>query len=273
MLTREEMQNRKKYLQLTYEDIARLSGVPLGTVTKFLMGYTDSPRYSTLEKLDKVLSAPGRYDRPQGGDDRFMLREASYAYGSEALEDHEPELFGKKQGEYTVDDYFKLPDDVRYELIDGKLYEMSAPTVRHQDLAGYIYRKIANHIEDNNGPCKVYIAPLDVKADVSRDDNMVQPDVIIICDRSKVTEPNIQGAPDLAVEVLSPSSTRRDKWLKRNLYKRSGVREYWIVDPFAGDTTVYLWENGTELIHIYDFEEEIPVQIWDGECRVCLARA
>jgi len=271
MLTREEMQMRKRYLQLTYEDISRLSGVPLGTVQKYLMGYTDSPRYSTLEKLNRVL-APTYSVNTAEDNDRFVFRDsAAPAYAKSDALDDELRIFGKRQGEYTIDDYLNLPDDVRFELIDGTLYEMASPSVSHQQIAGNIYFELATFVRNQKGPCKVFISPLDVRIDVSSNKNMVQPDVMVICDQKKISDKNIQGAPDLIVEVISPGSARKDLSIKRKLYKRAGVREFWAVDPRDGHTIVFTFDGEKELIRIYDFDEEIPVGIWNGECKICIA--
>ncbi len=277
MMTREEMKFRKRELGLTYEDISRLSGVPIGTVHKFFLGYTDSPRYSTMEAFEKVLAPRNNaYEQPSD-DDRFTVREAvmplrydadEYELESKSIEGP----FGKRQGEYTIEDYLKLPDGERFELIDGVLYDMGAPTLNHQNVAGKLYIEFSLYVRKNKGPCKVYIAPVDVHVDPFDDKTMVQPDVMVICKKEKLTIERVEGAPDLVVEVLSPSSRKRDKLLKYQKYKEAGVREYWIVDPARQVTTVHLFENGQETgsAETYLFSEKIPVSIWDGACEVCI---
>lgn len=150
---------------------------------------------------------------------------------------------------HTYGDYLAWPEDVRYELIDGDAYLMApAPTVRHQDIAGEIFRQIANALEGN--PCRVLVAPVDVllpKTDEAdaRIDTVVQPDVLVVCDPAKVGERRVRGAPDFVVEVLSPSTAGHDMVLKRRLYERHGVREYWLIHPTDRVLTVYRLE-GTE---------------------------
>lgn len=128
----------------------------------------------------------------------------------------------------TYDDYVKLPDDgKRYEIIDGELFVNASPVPRHQDIVGNIYFALRNWMREHGG--KVYMSPLDVVFD---EYNVVEPDVIVI-NPTRVAilgEKNVQGAPNLLVEVLSDGTRRRDEIHKRKLYERGGVDEYWIVD-------------------------------------------
>ncbi|MBI1920881.1 MAG: Uma2 family endonuclease [Geobacter sp.] len=128
---------------------------------------------------------------------------------------------------FTYADYLTWPDDERWEIIGGEAYAMTpAPTLRHQDVAGNIFAKFKEHFRGK--PCKPFYAPTDVVLD---DHNVVQPDILIVCDKNKMTDANIQGAPDLIVEILSPSTGLKDKREKKALYERFGVREYLVVDP------------------------------------------
>lgn len=127
-------------------------------------------------------------------------------------------------------EYKDWPEDERWQIIDGQAYGMTAaPNIRHQKVTGNFYRIIANKLAGK--PCTPFIAPTDVVFD---DYNIVQPDLLVVCDPSKITEANIQGVPDLVIEVLSPSNSFMDKKLKLELYERFGVPEYLLVDP-AGD--------------------------------------
>lgn len=129
----------------------------------------------------------------------------------------------------TYDDFVKLPDDgKRYEIIDGELYVNAAPVPRHQDIVGNIYFALRIWFKANGG--KVFVAPLDVVFD---EYNVVEPDVIAInpARMAILGEKNLQGAPNLLVEVLSHGSRRNDEIRKRKLYEQRGVDEYWIVDP------------------------------------------
>ena len=159
-----------------------------------------------------------------------------------------------------------LPDDQRVELIDGVFYDMGAPTRAHQLIAGEIHRQIANYIMDRNGPCTVYIAPLDVQLDCD-DRTMVQPDVLIVCDKDKETRRNVFGAPDFVLEVISPSTRMKDSFLKLKKYLEAGVREYWIVDPYRQKVLIYYFE-GEDWPLICGFDEPIPVRIYQGELKI-----
>lgn len=138
---------------------------------------------------------------------------------------------------YTYADYLTWDDDVRRELIDGEVFVMSpAPRRLHQGILGAIYVQVMNQIEEADGECQSYIAPFDVrlpaKGDADGDeDTVVQPDLVVICDESKLDERGARGAPDWLVEVLSPSTASHDQIRKRDLYEQHGVREYWLVHP------------------------------------------
>jgi Uma2 family endonuclease len=148
---------------------------------------------------------------------------------------------------HTYADYVQWPEDMRYELIDGVAYAMGpAPARRHQEVAGEIFRQIADALEGTT--CRPYIAPFDVRlprADESDDetDTVVQPDISVICDKAKLDERGCRGAPDWIIEVLSPRTVSHDQIVKRALYERAGVREYWLVHPGDGLVTIYLLEN------------------------------
>ena len=128
---------------------------------------------------------------------------------------------------FTYSDYLRWPDDERWEILNGEAYAMTpAPSIRHQEISGYLYALFAQYFKGSG--CKPFHAPTDVVFD---ERNIVQPDLLVVCDKNKVTDNNIQGAPDLIVEILSPSTAVKDKREKRALYERFGVREYLIVYP------------------------------------------
>ena len=256
-MTIEEMKQRKKELGYSNAQLAELSGVPLGTVQKIFGGATTAPRYETLHLLEGVLSEtpappPRQVYRPIGYDESTRVRESRFRY------------FAKKQGEYTVDDYYHLPKDKRFELIDGVLYDMSAPSSPHQLVGGYIYAQIFNHIIGKKGACVPMIAPVDVQLDQD-DKTMVQPDVLIVCDRDIVIRRCVYGAPDFVAEVLSPSTKKKDIYIKTQKYANAGVREYWMVDPDKQKVVVYRFEED-EFPAVYGFNQQIPVAILGGEC-------
>lgn len=137
---------------------------------------------------------------------------------------------------WTYDDYAALPDDgKRYEIVHGVLYEMPAANTRHQDIVVWVLVSLYTHVRDN-GLGRVYVAATDV---VLSSTNVVQPDVLFLADAvtDRITKPNIQGPPTLAVEVLS--DPRHDRVRKRALYEDFGVEEYWIVDAGGEKVEVY----------------------------------
>lgn len=176
----------------------------------------------------------------------------------------------RTQGEYTIEDYFNLPDDERKELIDGVFYDMASPTHIHQFLAAEIYRSISDFIERKKGACLPFVAPLDVQLDCD-DKTIVQPDVLIICDKNKLKYGRIYGAPDFVVEVLSPSTGKKDRFIKSMKYADAGVKEYWIVVPDKKRVFVYDLV-GDAPAQIYCFGNKVPVGIFDGGCEVDFKR-
>ena len=165
---------------------------------------------------------------------------------------------------YTTDDIYALPDGERAELIDGQIYMMGTPSRIHQKLVGQLSRIIGNYIESNHGSCEIYPAPFAVF--IKKDDkNYVEPDISVICDKSKLSDRGCEGAPDFIIEIVSPSSRRMDYYKKCTLYAESGVREYWIIDPDQRLVLVYDFSAAIYPV-IYGFDAKIPVAIWDGDC-------
>ena len=175
----------------------------------------------------------------------------------------------RKEKHYTYADYLTWPDDARYELIDGEAFLMApAPLIEHQEVAGEVFRQLANQLDGK--PCRPYIAPVDVRlprkdeADAAID-TVVQPDVLVVCDPSKIDRRGVRGAPDWLLEVLSPSTAAHDQIAKRRTYERAGVREYWLVHPGDRTLTVYVLENGQYgRPDIYELKDETPIGVLPG---------
>lgn len=174
---------------------------------------------------------------------------------------------------YTYKDYLTWDDDIRCELIDGVVYNMAAPSIRHQDAVGEVFTQLKSYLKGKK--CKPYVSPVDVRLNADkpfkRDDTVVQPDVIVLCDPSKIDnrERSINGAPDLVVEVLSQSTVYKDRALKFKKYQEAGVREYWIVDIDGRVVEVYAFEENPLIRTIYSADEPVPVRILDG-CEINL---
>ncbi|MBR7016087.1 MAG: Uma2 family endonuclease [Lachnospiraceae bacterium] len=263
-MTIDEMQTIKTEFGLTYDLIAENSGVPLGTVQKVLSGTTRAPRLETVRRLTAYFERlAGQKTQKQTTFSYADLpkqtpegaREASPAYADASL--------SKRQGEYTLDDYLALPDDVRAELIDGEIFLMSSPGTVHQAISGKLLHELVSYIDIHGGSCIPFSAPTDVQLDCD-DKTIVQPDVFIVCDRSKITPLRIFGAPDFIIEILSPSTWEKDMFIKGRKYKNAGVREYWLIDPKRKVVLVYRFERD-DAIEVHTFDEKVEVGIFQAE--------
>jgi Uma2 family endonuclease len=164
----------------------------------------------------------------------------------------------KKTPALTYADYAKFPDDERWELIDGVAYAMSpAPNWRHQEIVLEIARQLGNQLLGKT--CRAAIAPLDVRLPKAGEvddliDTVVQPDVMVVCDPSRIDLCGVRGAPTLVIEVLSPSTASHDHLRKRRVYERAGVAEFWLVHPIDG------------VVHVYRLQAAVfaPVAILDA---------
>lgn len=162
---------------------------------------------------------------------------------------------------YTEDDYYRLGEDVRAELIDGQFYYMSAPSRLHQDILSELHTAINIYIKSNGGHCRVYPAPFAVKL-FKDNKNIVEPDISVICDPDKLTDKDCSGAPDWIIEIASPENPSHDYVKKLNLYLDAGVREYWIVDPMYSKIYVYNMETDNFVVNEYSFTDTIKAGIY-----------
>ena len=148
---------------------------------------------------------------------------------------------------YTYADYLSWPDDERWEIIDGVIYNMApAPSRRHQYVCLDLARQFGNFFLDKE--CEVYHAPFDVRFPIADEDDkdikdVVQPDIVVVCDLTKLDDAGCRGTPDLIVEITSPSTAPKDNIKKLALYEKHGVKEYWIVHPIDKMVTVRLLGN------------------------------
>jgi Uma2 family endonuclease len=171
----------------------------------------------------------------------------------------------KKDELFTYGDYLKWDNDERWELIDGVAYNMTpAPTRFHQQISGELAFQLLSYFR--NTSCKVYAAPFDVRLPEGDETEeairtVVQPDISVICDPSKLDVKGCIGSPDLIVEILSPATARKDMKEKFLRYERAGVKEYWIVDPSGKIVTVYRLLDGGRFGRpdVYGAEERIKV--------------
>lgn len=172
----------------------------------------------------------------------------------------------KPNEKYTYADYKTWNDDERCEIINGVIYNMSpAPRRLHQKVSGNIFAKIHNYLE--NKPCEVYDAPFDVRLPLTKEgsdfdiDTVVQPDIVVICDKSKLDDAGCIGAPDIVIEIISESTASKDLKIKFNLYEKSGVKEYWIVFPDEKVIQIFKLKNGEYgKPEVYGIDDKIEVK-------------
>lgn len=239
-MTIEEMKARKRELGLSNETLAQLSGIPFSTVQKIFSGMTRSPRQKTIQALEKILTSSP------------------------------PPCLAKKQGEYTLEDYYAIPDERRVELIDGEIFDMAAPSALHQMILGELYVLFRQCADEHGHPCRVFLSPCDVRLD-NDNKTMVQPDLFVLCREFDIKNRCIDGAPDLTVEILSDSTRSRDLLLKTYKYKNAGVKEYWIIDPRRQVVLVYDFSDEDLIPEKYTFADQIPIHISQGRCRIDFA--
>jgi Uma2 family endonuclease len=180
-------------------------------------------------------------------------------------------LLQEKEECFCYADYLSWDRDDRYEIIDGEAYMMLPPLRVHQDISGNVYYALRAFLEGKT--CKVYAAPFAVRlfpAEDLSDDTVVEPDIVVVCDPAKLDKRGCNGAPDLVVEILSPSTARYDRMVKFRKYREAGVQEYWIVDPEEKLLNAYILKNGGYTASVYGETDSVPVTVLPG-CTVDLA--
>ena len=170
---------------------------------------------------------------------------------------------------YTFSDYMSWDSEERYELINGVPYMMATPSRRHQEAVGEIFGQLREFLKGK--PCRPFVSPFGVRLNAlgNDDDTVVEPDIVVVCDHSKLDDKGCNGAPDFIVEVLSPSSGRMDKFIKFQKYQKAGVREYWIVDLESKTVSANTLENGKYFNTAYAYESIANVHIFEG-CQIVL---
>jgi Uma2 family endonuclease len=171
---------------------------------------------------------------------------------------------------YRYKDYMNWSEAERWEIIDGVPYSMSpAPSRKHQKISGELFASMHNYLRGKS--CEVYSAPFDVRLNINDEEdeditNVVQPDISVICDSMKLDDKGCKGSPDLIMEIVSPSTLKRDLKEKFYLYERAGVREYWIVYP--EEKTIVLYRLNESLKYgrpeVYSEEDKIKVGIFES---------
>ncbi|MEY8354101.1 Uma2 family endonuclease [Lachnospiraceae bacterium 54-53] len=166
-----------------------------------------------------------------------------------------------QQQPVTIEAYEALPEDARAEVFEGRIQYMSSPSQTHQTILMELSSALHSYVKDKKGPCKVLPAPFDVKLN----DNpltIVQPDIMIVCDKNKLDGKRCNGAPDFIIEIVSPGNSSDDYVKKLYYYKNYDVREYWIVDPGRRTISVNYFEK--DMVSVpYTFSSTVKVNIYE----------
>ncbi|MDR1565803.1 MAG: Uma2 family endonuclease [Treponema sp.] len=166
---------------------------------------------------------------------------------------------------YTYADILEMDEKTRAEIIDGEIFMMAPPTSYHQAISGEFFAQLHQFLKGKS--CKVYAAPFGVRlfprTDLG-DDTFLEPDIVVICDPSKIKKAGCEGAPDMVIEILSPSNTRHEMLLKFRKFLAAGVKEYWIVDGDEKSVEIHILEHGRYATSIAGEEEEVPVSVLPG---------
>jgi Uma2 family endonuclease len=173
-----------------------------------------------------------------------------------------------QQKKISYADYLTWDEEQRCEVLDGEIISMSpSPTPKHQDILRELTIELGTYLRGKD--CKIFTSPLDVCLFADKSiphnniKNWVEPDLIVVCDKDKIGEKRILGAPDLVIEILSPSTAKNDRVLKFHAYEKAGVKEYWIIDPFNQTVEVYLHdEDSLKREGIYFNDDTMPVNLF-----------
>lgn len=174
----------------------------------------------------------------------------------------------QEEKQFTYADYLTWSENERIEIIDGVPYMQATPSPEHQLVSGELFRQFANYLQGK--PCNVYQAPFSVrltKGDEKKDEDIkkvFEPDITIVCDKSKMDKRGCNGTPDLIIEIISPSSIKHDRVTKFNQYEKAGVLEYWIVEPEGKLVSIFVLESNGRYgrQEIYTEDEKIIVSMF-----------
>lgn len=272
-----EMKKLRKLKNMSYEEIARKSGVSISSVQKIFGSDYSNPRNATLEKLSKAFNPEDLYyldeSNPDGNNssDRISEPHRGYnIYGSGKRLSGGDSIYSQEG--YTDDDYMsmELPEGKRIEIIDGVIYDMASPSEKHQAIIGYIFNYLSNELRKRKRKCLPFVAPFDVRLDHSSGPTtVVQPDILVKCSKDNRVDDEgneLPWIPRFIIEVLSPSTRSKDMFVKTKKYKESGVVEYWMIDDSAKQVIKYNFTNDS--IEIFGFDKKIPIDVFDGDIKI-----
>ena len=242
---------------ITQKELAALSSVHQADISNIERGLAN-PSIETVEKLVRVMNRHLDFDlkTQEEMDDELIVPGNLAMYLAS----------WKRQGDYTVRDIMELPEGVHAELIDGVIYDMASPSTEHQRVAGNLYFQFRKYIESRKGNCEVFIAGIGVVME-DNDKYFFEPDMTVSCNPDNIGN-HIITAPDLVLEITSPSNASRDYSLKASAYRKMGVREYWLIDLQREYLIIHDYISNIEEIHRFD--ETVGVKIYDGDLKIDL---
>ena len=173
--------------------------------------------------------------------------------------------YNEENRRYIYADYLRWESSERYQLMYGEAFMMASPSVGHQAILMELSRQFSTFLHGK--PCRVFAAPLDVRPfpeEDNSDDTVVQPDLLVVCDRAKLAKGSVNGAPDLVIEIASPSNTQKELFIKFQIYLEAGVREYWIIEPEEQQAQIHVYEAGHFISTAYKGSAVVPVSILPG---------
>lgn len=262
--------NNIKYLMyvhnLSRKQISEATDISYTTLTDWIKART-YPRMEAIEKLSYYFHIhPKEFflDIEKTPD----IRDRVIAYA----ERHNIRMDSKDDLLHTADEYFKTPEGYPVELIRGRFVPCAnSPSLRHQSIVSDLSFVLQSYIHQKKGKCKLFTGPVDVKFN-TKEDTVLVPDIIIICDPKKITPHYCDGAPDLVIEVLSPSTKKKDEKDKLSIYEECGVKEYWMVDYETNTVRVLCRSHSNKAFDsdkTYAFSDAIPVGIYN-DFKICL---
>ncbi len=293
-----ELKERKKALKITTIDLARKAGLPYGTVSKIMTGETRNPTMATLELLDNALSHEEMVVRVTAYKEELLAYIMEHRgervdqikfekdYRKEHNLDNAPIPYAKQRNDsgsthssngnlalfgderVTEEILTQFGEDRNIELIDGHIIVNEAPGMDHQMVVQNLGYVIHDFIRANKGKCVLYNVGVNVRLDED-DYTVVIPDIVVLCDKGRMDRKCIIGAPDWVIEVTSPGTRDNDYDLKMHKYMHAGVREYWVID-LETEKIVTFTEGQPMETHIYGFEDDVPVYIYDGKLKIRL---
>ena len=284
LMTLNQLIMAKEELNLTCADISEGSGVPVSTVRKIFSEGTKKPRRQTMEALSDYIESMYVPEQIQffreeayrtGGTEYGRGLPAVWKHPSLTSEVREMPVYSREAEKpvsvHSIDDFDAMPSFPRVELIDGEVFVMESPLLKHQDTVMLFAVQVSSFIKKNKGTCHPLFSPVAVQPVASDEKTILQPDFLVVCDPEKLSDGrHIIGGPDWVVEVLSPSTRQKDMVKKKPKYQSGGVKELWFVDLEAYIVIIYDFTK-PDVSYVKSMNDPIPVGIYDGKLKIDLS--